>query len=467
MKRKYVFGAALLAACASLTSPASNPLSFSSYEREVRAVFATPEEAAAAEMKICALPHGAKLAFTTRWDDSSMKHREKRPVINAAGYKATFFLIGDAGYARVFGPGLLVGGNALGNHTTHHPSLRKETLSKMFSEIVLNRAMIESATDFPVVSFVIPYCWIFENPNRPGELVRILCDTGHYVSSDWPLPNCPVGYDTWMPGHTFDADDKAPNPEKFHARLKRDVAAALKDNYPKVTFGIHSWCDEAGNELQCKLLSEYAGNPEWFYGNDNEYGAHRYAGLHGKAVRKSVSGCEAVFSLEMFDPAQIGSDIPVSVSFSAKPTKVSVGDSVLAEDRGTYAVPHSRPRLSVADTAKNDGTFAKFPGLSVSVKPDEAAGKLSVEVVNGSPSAFDDLVVTFLPHPGWKNGRVVRSLGAVAAGKNASAVVELGDRLDDPARWSGPSLYVVSADFHMDGKACRAWASATLDNPTK
>ena len=443
----------------------ANPLGFATYEREVRATFASPAEAAKAEMSIAKLPNCAKIAFTTRWDDCNPRHFPKRDMLNSIGYKGTFFMNGDENFLKNDGKRLIEGGNALGNHTVHHPFLMKGSVSKMFSEVVLDRIAIESLTDFPVVSFTIPFNWASEDPAKPGKLVRILCDSGTYVSSDWPILDCGVGPDTWMPGHQFDCNDKTPNEWVFNDRLPKAVAKAMKGDYPKVTFGMHSWCEGPGNDLQKKFLLSCAKNPEWFYGNDNEYGAHRYAGLHGKAVRKSVKGSEAVFTLTMFDPAQTGSDIPVSVMFSAKPSAVTVDGKAVAEVRGTWPISHSRGGLALADAAKADGTFAKFPGLKVALKADEFAGTLAIDVANGSASDLSDVYLTVLPAPGWKVGRRTIDKGALVRGGTAAETIRLGERYDDPDRWEGPSLYAVAVDFRQNGKACRAWATTTVKNP--
>lgn len=455
----FVFAGAFALALAAR----GNPLGFPSYEREVEAVFATPAEAAKAEMKICALPDGAKIAFTTRWDDSSSKHLAKRDMLNEAGYKGTFFLIGDERFAQAKGAALIAGGNALGAHTMTHPSLWKGSVAKMFSEVLLNRIMIERAADFPVVSFVIPFSWNTPDRTRQPKLVRILCDTGLYVSSDWPMSNSPAGFDKWMPGYTFEASDKKPDEKRFHFNLKRSVKSALAGKYPKVTFGIHSWCDDAGNEVQGELLSRYAGNPEWFYGNDNEYGAHRYAGLHGKVGRKSVKGKKAVFSITMFDPAFTGSDIPVSVRFTSVPEKVSVGGAALVERRGTYRVPHSLGTLTKADSADKAGRFRKFPGLEIRIVPDEAKATLALEVKNGTGTKMKDVVFTVLPAPGWSNSRIVSKAGALDKGVLKRSF-DLGKKTDDPDYWADPVIYAASVDFRIGAKACRAW---TVSNERK
>lgn len=64
------------------------------------------------------------------------------------------------------------------------------------SFVCLDRIAIESLTDIPVVSFTIPFNLASEDPAKPGKLVRVLCDSGTYDSSDWPIPGCGVGPDT-------------------------------------------------------------------------------------------------------------------------------------------------------------------------------------------------------------------------------------------------------------------------------
>ena len=62
------------------------------YPVEVKAECPTPEAAAAAKLKFLELPEGKKVAFSARWDDSSVRHLLMRGLMKKHGYKATFYL---------------------------------------------------------------------------------------------------------------------------------------------------------------------------------------------------------------------------------------------------------------------------------------------------------------------------------------------------------------------------------------
>ena len=401
---------------------ATNPLGCLTYTQTVTAAFATPAEAAAATLSATPLPQGAKRAFTTRWDDSNWAHRSKAAMLRRAGYKGTFFLNENEKFFREVAPELLAGGHALGNHSLSHPFLTESAPNLVFREILRNRVLIESRCDTTVVSFVIPFNWGSPvDTERPSFIGNILVNTGHYVSSDWPLDAIGLPPDTWMPAHTFSADDGQPNAERFAQNLKKALDDAEKTpEIPRVAFGIHSWCKEDGERVQEACLRQVRGNPDWFYGNDNEYGAYRYSALHGAIRKTGVQGTRAVFEVERFAPSQLGSLQPLSLAFSgADPTAVSVAGTALQADvRGLYTLPHA-PEWTLpkaVDLAAPDGTSAKIPGIRFTLAPDENAGMLAATFRNDSAADFTDLCLVVNPPPAWEKGRIIVRLPRLAAG---------------------------------------------------
>lgn len=450
---------------------ATNPLGFLSYTQTVTAAFASPAEASAATLSATPLPQGAKLAFTTRWDDSNWAHRSKAAMLRRAGCKGTFFLNENEKFFREVAPELLAGGHALGNHSLSHPFLTESAPNLVFREILRNRVLIESRCDTTVVSFVIPFNWGSPvDTERPSFIGNILVNTGHYVSSDWPLDAIGLPPDTWMPAHTFSADDGQPNAERFAQNLKKALDDAEKTpEIPRVAFGIHSWCKEDGERVQEACLRQVRGNPDWFYGNDNEYGAYRYSALHGAIRKTGVSGSRATFEVERFAPSQLGSLQPLSLAFSgADPTAVSVAGTALQADvRGLYTLPHA-PEWTLpkaVDLAAPDGTSAEIPGIRFTLAPDEKAGTLAATLRNDSAADFTDLCLVVNPPPAWEKGRITVRLPRLAAGKTHTETVALGTRAADPACREGLFYYAASLEFLAGTDRYRLWAEAETQHP--
>lgn len=455
MNKQPLFAAGICALAGGVAAaPAGNFLSFTPCATRVTAEFATPADAEAAACSIAPLPHGAKLAFTTRWDDTNPAHVQKCEMLNSIGLKATCFLTkSDDGFYRNEAKQILAGGNALGNHSTSHPFLMEASVSMMFREIMEQRMDEEAATDSPVVSFVMPFNWNSPiGPERPKLLVDMLLNGGLYITSDAPLEGIPA--DRWYAGRLFAANDRAPDPALFEKGLAGALASIEKDpSHPRVVFGIHSWCDAAGNDVQKAFLSKIANNPDWFYGNDNEYGAYRYNALNGSVKKLGTEGRTATFEVVAFDPAHTGSDIPLSLGFTAKPVSVTSGGAALAEDRGTFTLPIGRKSVAKIDRAKADGTFAEFPGFSFTLSPDEATGKIGYAFASGGRKV-EGLRIVIVPAPCWSEGRLVTDAPKGSLG--------LGAKSADPDRNDGEALYCASADFTLDGEPVRLWTSVSV-----
>ena len=135
---------------------ASAGLSFTRPEI-VTAHFASPAQAAEAQIAIAPLPDGRKLAFTSRWDDSSWQHLERAEMFRRAGVTPMFFLNGDMKYYKEAVPKLKALGARFGNHTVGHPFLMESGVNLMFHEVMENKLRIECFADTPNTSLTIPF----------------------------------------------------------------------------------------------------------------------------------------------------------------------------------------------------------------------------------------------------------------------------------------------------------------------
>ena len=374
----------------------------------VTAEFASAADAQKAQIAIAPLPEGRKLAFTSRWDDSSGQHVQRAEMFKRTGMVPMFFLNGDMGYFKGIVPKLKSLGARFGNHTVNHPFLMESGVNIMFNEVVENKLRIECFSDTPNTSFVIPYSWECSlEPRRAAMLVKILVDNGIFVSSDWPLAATEQPASEWMPGFTFSGNDNQPTDKTFYSGISNAVASVTKNpDYPKVTFGIHSWCKPDGLLKQEKWINETiaARKGDWWITDDAHYGAYRYEFWHAKTKKLGVKGNVATFEVLRHDPAFLGEVQPLTYTFirevqphadafvRVEPVKVS--------SRGGYA---ALPALPAKIDRMENGASAEFPGLSLTVKVDEAKGELSYEFTGDA----EVIAVVVNPAPLWANGRIL------------------------------------------------------------
>ena len=426
---------------------ADDPLGSPTYVETVTAEFASAADAERARMAVAPLPDGKVAAFTTRWDDTNPAHADRMEMFRRIGINGTFFLNGTEGYFKdETSPGSRIRalGGRFGNHTKSHPYLMESGVNRMFPEVMGNKIAIECACDTPVTSFVIPYNWQCAlEPSRAAKLGRILVTTGHFASSDWPLDVVAQPANAWMPGNTFGANDNTPDP----ARFEREFAAALqkaKDvpDYPKITFGIHSWCKPEGLLVQEKFLKDaLATHPELWVTDDAHYGAYRYEFWHAAIRKTGVTGKVAAFEVTRHDPAYLGEVQGLDYAFGdLKPVKVT-------------AKAAARPALPVKIDRMKDGASAKFPDCALTLSVDEAKGTLNYAFKGPKDAKVVNVVVN--PAPMWSESRINSSA--------AAATVGLGERNALADYQEGGHYYAVGVDFRLNGVRCRLYADKTVE----
>ena len=415
----------------------------------VTAEFASAAEAKRAQIAVAPLPDGRRLAFTTRWDDSNGQHVPRAEMFRRAGMTPMFFLNGDLRYFRETVPKLKALGARFGNHTVSHPFLMESGVNIMFREVVENKIRIECFTDMPNTSFVIPYNWGCPlEPGRAAMLAKILVDSGIFVSSDWPLAAAGQPASEWMPGFTFKGNDSRPSDRDFYSGLTNAVADVAKNpDYPKITFGMHSWCREDGLLRQEEWIRDTlsAHRDDWWITDDAHYGAYRYEFWHAKTKKLGVKGRTAKFEVQRHDPAFLGEVQPLAYTFGdVRPVKVST--------RGGFAADTALP--AKIDRMEN-GVSAKFPGLALKVGVDETKGELSYAFTGDAEIA----AVVVNPAPMWSEGRIFAT--------GAKKTVRLGTANATAEYREGDRLYVVGVDFIKDGARGRLYATETVEGSRK
>ncbi len=450
-----------------------DPARLPSYAQTFEAEFADEAQARAAEAAFAPLPGGARLAFATRWDDTTSNHLAKAAMLERAGVKGNFYLDvrGDRALLAKLGKTLAARGHAIGNHTLSHPFMLTLSANAAFREIMAGRVALECAIGKTVNAYASPFGWYGKNVFRDNyrkRIAQMLVESGHWVSGDNPVNKVYLDSDVWMPAHRFSADDRNPQEQLFMEGLKRETALAEKDaGSPRVTLGTHSWCDEAGNARQEQWLKTHCVRPDWVQLNDLEYGAYRYSAVFGAVRKTRTQGKKAFFEVRRFDPAALGDEIALSLVFTnGVPVSVAAaGKRLAAGANGTWLLPHAEGRhlARTIALAGADGRSAAVPGVGFTVEPDDAKGVLRVTIVNDGAlplqaahviahlapahctrvQAFDVPVVA----PG---GKVVKEL-EYGVGAYAKGCADFG---------FDKRYYAASLDFTRSGARERLWAEA-------
>lgn len=450
--------AGVLAAAMVLPGAAEkNPLEFPCRTEKVTVTFATAAEAERAELTIATLYGDKPLAFTTRWDDTNPAHLPRMEMFKRLGLNGTFFLNDTKDFFGEGKPGTKIKtlGGRFGNHTISHPYLMESGVNRIFREVVGEKLRVESATDQPCTSFVIPFGWSCSlEPSRARKLAKILLDAGMFVASDYPIPETETLPWQWMACHKFGANDSDPSEEVFERGLKGALAEHGKNpNYPKITLGTHSWCKPEGLAVYEKCLKEkILSRDDMWITDDAHYGAYRYTYYHTTVKKLGVEGKKAIFEVMRFDPAFLGELQPLTYLFGdAKPVKI--------ETEGGYTADDLPEQIDLADGTT--GASAKFPGVSLKVDVDEAKGVLSYAFRNRQTARNEFVSLIAYPAPMWSKGRIVIS-GNDAMNGIGMGTVALGERNLGTDYQSGDRYYAVQVDFVQNGRRQRLYAETTV-----
>ncbi len=446
-----------------LTISAANPLGFREYKQKFTLTFPTEQDAKNAVLKAKPLPADYKIAFSSRWDDSTPSHLKTHNIMLKHKIKGTFFL-GNNDWVLKNHPNylseLLKGGCTFGAHTLTHPQLPGQNAYEHFREYMLNRIKIETQSQSPVNSQAIPFCnWWNQDSKIPQSIGWAMRASGIISSPDVLYPNREneIGYPkkSLAQSKFFAPGDRNPDLEKMEKMLKN----ALNDKkslaiQPSITYGIHSWHTPEGLVNLDKAYARLANNPEWWYCNQNEYGAYRYEALN-TSVEKKVNGKNAEFTVTRIMPFELGADVPLWFAVdNAKPSAVSGaklhGTSVeIAHDKS-----HFLP--SVFGYAGKDGICKEIPFATlVLTHPKELMWFAKFKTLDGKP--VEQLAFTFrFPSPYDVENRR-QDVSSPAKDVTAQASIHTKNKTELYYKYGRP-YYVIQADFIRDGKRYRLYA---------
>ena len=269
----------LAAVFATVSVFAENPLGFREYQQKFTLSFPSEQDAQKAELKAKPLPADYKLAYSSRWDDSTPKHLDTHEVMVRNNIKGTFFL-GDLNWLNGvlnkdpdYIKKLMEGGNSIGLHTQTHPFLTAKNPYEQFREYMRDRIELEVKSQSPVNSQVLPFCnWWAPEPFIPLSVGWAMRATGVISSPDVMYPNREneLGYPakSFAQSRFVAPGDRNPDLAKFNREMKwalgNEKALAIQ---PSVSMAMHSWHTPEGLiNLDC-AYAMVANNPEWWYCN--------------------------------------------------------------------------------------------------------------------------------------------------------------------------------------------------------
>ena len=418
------------------------------YRLPVKVTCATHEAAEGAQLSFLPFPEGKKVAFSCRWDDSNARHLAMRNLLKKHGYRATFYLT-ESGrkefWSDVFSS-LCSDGFTVGNHTRGHLELALLTPNAVHNEILGWSILLETRANQPINAFVLPY-GKYNSPLFSGvpELIGSCLRRGGLLGGPDATPamlkHLKLSEIEYFGTRLVRPGDRNTSAQKFDEDVRRHLAS--KESPLHLTLGIHTLHSDKDLQVLETSLKRYAGNPDWWYCNENEYLAYRYLVLHARVLEKKVTGSTAEFLLELPCPELLGSDIPLWAEC----------------DGQRFPIPHTRKSPTSIGIAAPNGKCARFPGLTARLlKTDE--NHLRLELENSGPE-LENLLVTLRLPPDCKEEVIYRQIPKLTGKLSLDWEVT---RL--PAADSMRRLTACQLDFARQGTQGRVWTMLMEQIPT-
>ncbi len=440
----------------------ANPLLLPEYEREVRIVFPDEASAEAANMRLLPLPEGKTFAFSTRWDDSNPAHTRMAELLTKHGFKGTFYLNTAAEeFYRETLPQLTRGGHSVGNHTLNHPNLAAKIPNEAARQILQNRVEYEARTNRPVNAFVLPYCAYKNGSDKlsPLRIGEALLRSGELGSPEYfPLLEEEYGMPphSWSTSMLFSIDDRNPSAEQFDREIEKRLAGRKRNEIRHATLGLHTWQDDKGFATLDGIFAKYAGREDWWYCNENEYNAYRYASRHTR-IEKRVDGNTAIFTLTGPTPSALGSDTPLWARLTPEP----------ADGKTITKLPHTLALPGMIDLVMAPGiapvASKKFPTLAASLQVDLESDKAVLTLSNLGKQPVTDVIVSFrLPPFITTEPRIQRrNIELIPPEETIAVTVEFEEQRKTALYQSGKFFAAVEMDFKLNNRPQRLWVGTT------
>ena len=422
-------------------SAGKQPDSMPSYQTEITIECESPEIAGKADLKFLPLPPGKSVAFSCRWDDSNPRHLRMKKLMQKYGYKGTFYLTWpNDKFTKEILPELCRDGCTIGNHTWSHTYLPMMTPNGVHFEMLRARILHETLSGQTETAFIFPFgCWKWAfYPDAPEVISSCLRRSGMLGGPDAAatrLNQLPGNEFFNTEGRNIRPGDRNTRTDKFDADVRKSLPPPGKTAH--LNLGVHVWHSDADFLELEKSLKKYAGRPDWWYCNENEFLAYSYMIRHTRITGRKQNGKKVTFTLDLPCPEYLGSTVPLWAECAGK----------------TIEIRHTRKEPEMIGTATPDGSTPGFPGISTKLSF-TAPNRIRFDAVNTGAPLEDVRLVLRLP-PDFAEETVCCHAGGIAGKYTKEWTV-----IPNPERQSaGKRLTAVQIDFTRGGKTGRIWVS--------
>ncbi|MDO4576025.1 MAG: polysaccharide deacetylase family protein [Planctomycetia bacterium] len=446
--------------------------------RSLTLTFASEADAQNATVETTELPAGKSIALSSRWDDTNNEHLHMTRTLAANGWKGTFYLNSvDNHYAEKVVRVMKENGCSVGAHTNTHPWLGSLVPNAVWREIVSNRVLLESSLDMSVTTFTFPFSLpsTLNDPDFEKKIGEIFRRSGILGAAEpiHTLDLMGLSPEEFTVCYLFRANDNNPDKAEFDKGFQHGFDI-MKYNHlqkpgPFFVLGVHSWQRKSGPDgfdRLGKILATQSHNPQYWYCNVNEYVAYRTNFKNAK-IQKQVRGKSVHCDVACFSPAVVGAAVPLGLKITPLPQSVTYRGKQLAVDASGCVMVPCDDNLPVAIgrmEAANQYTSEKFPGLTIRSTVDMSKNCLTC-IVEQKGCAIQNLVCTLRLPLHWKQGTQV--VPVALRGAKTTVEFPLGERDANPAYAEGGLYLVNQCDFTLDGKPCRVYSVATVEQPRR
>ena len=463
------------------------PVPVEMYSQTVTLTFASPAEAAAAQMSFAPVFDDQAWACSGRWDDNQPNSLNMRRAMAKHGLKADYYLTAtDQGgkYGAEFAKELMEDGHAIGGHSMSHPKFAELPPNRVFWEVLANRVEREAQIDTPLNSFAFPYGQ-YQDKDNPRVLETTSLTLGrsgysHCVYISFVKDNpylAPGDFSTVLqvvPG------DREVDAAKFQESL--DKIFKWPDGYRKsstcISLGVHAW--QQGDEWAKldTLFADLGSHDDWWYCSLTDYAAYE------RQLRRSTiepvgdaRGNQRTFKLTRPTPAACGADWPLTLRIKGQVAAVTIDGQAIEPRAGEVSVanvPNTSGYTSPAKIGRVENTSGAteltaehvdldFPAIQALLTLDEAGQRLVLKLANTGPTPLEQAHITFRLPLQYANGVMVKTLDSLKPGAKAEVELPLPALQDDPAWAEGTDYYVAEMDFRLNGQIGRLFATQKID----
>ncbi len=251
------------------------------YSQQVKVTFTSEQAAKKASLRIAPLFEGCLWSMGSRWDDNNGGDLLMRDCLARHGHHGTYYLNGlyrdwpDATPTcnSAFVKDLLRTGDSIGAHSLTHPFLSYCNRNRIFEEVLGDRILLEAAGDRPVSSYVFSFCNFINAQDGlavQADIHRVLERAGFINcanEADFDNVKSDITLSPILPGDGADIDAAVES-----ALGNPDYQAA----HPSMTYSMHMYYNTPAKWAKFEgQLEKYGRRPDWWYCNQNQYGAYR------------------------------------------------------------------------------------------------------------------------------------------------------------------------------------------------